>query len=169
MDGREEFLPTPTEANASFDGEVGAGLDPAGQVRSPLGSTGIVDGRDGLRHAAVDAPGGSGGGGVIDGPGSDSSPRGLARGAEHAGPAGRGGEVDPLVREREPVRDMAADRVVPRAGGDMLGGMVFPAALLAMQVGALRLITDLDAPWPSQLGAFLIWLAGCAAFFLSQH
>jgi hypothetical protein len=50
--------------------------------------------------------------------------------------------------------------------------MLRPAALLALQVGALTLIGEpADAPWPNQFRAMLFWLAGCVllSLFLSRR
>jgi hypothetical protein len=166
--------PTPTEAEATFetaDGE-GLGVDHRGSsTRGPIeaGGGGDLSSHDlsgcGPAHSTGAA-----------GLGSDSrspSPRPLARALRGADPAGgrARGVVDPLVREREPAaRGMAAE--LPRAGDGLLGGMLRPAAFLALQVGALTLISEpADAPWPNQFGAMLFWLAGCVllSLFLSRR
>jgi hypothetical protein len=183
-----------TEAEVTFEtagGEVVAGLDLVGEAGVDLGGSstpgsieaggGDLSSHDlsGLAGGGPAHPAGSGGD-VINGLGSDGrspSPRPLARalrGAERVGgadPAGRARAVDHLVREREPAaRGVAAE--FPRAGDDLLGGMLRPAALLALQVGALTLIGEpADAPWPNQFRAMLFWLAGCVllSLFLSRR
>lgn len=194
MHGGGKKAPAPA-AGSTFDGNIPR-LEPVGQAGvdfDGLGSTGLGLGdlrprdqylsapaRVRLGYAVDEAP--SERGGVNDddlGPDSSSAHGTLwADGAGcvggGAGPApvfariGRG--VDPFLMpdEREPAAAAAAADL-PRAGHDMLAGIMRPAALLVMQVGALTLITDLDAPWPNQFGAFLIWLAGCVALFLSRH
>jgi hypothetical protein len=170
------------EAEVTFEtagGEVVAGLDLVGEAGVDLGGSstpgsieaggGDLSSHDlsGLAGGGPAHPAGSGGD-VINGLASDGrspSPRPLAR-------ALRGARaVDHLVREREPAaRGVAAE--FPRAGDDLLGGMLRPAALLALQVGALTLIGEpADAPWPNQFRAMLFWLAGCVllSLFLSRR
>ncbi|PUZ76409.1 hypothetical protein GQ55_1G288300 [Panicum hallii var. hallii] len=95
-------------------------------------------------------------------------------GAQHvgcAGPAPAGRRGDPHGPERDPLGAIAREMQVPgdfrsAAGGDR-GGMTRHLALLFLLLGAVTLAGKPDAPWLSQLGALLAWLAGCILLFLS--
>ncbi|KAG2652110.1 hypothetical protein PVAP13_1NG333300 [Panicum virgatum] len=167
------------QAGVDFIGQGSVGLG-GGELR-PQGLSGHGSGG---RDHALDAPAPPGGGldNAFDAPGPGlgrGSPDGrLTRpllGAQHVGgavqaPAGRRG--DPHGPERAALgvieREVQVTADFRRAAGGDRGGMTRHLARLFLLLGAMTTLAgEPGAPWLSQLGALLAWLAGCILLFLS--
>jgi len=162
MGTREDGVKKDPAAAAAGDGGL-SGARPVGQAGVDFSGQGTV-GPGGVELRPRDLFGLGGGGATGFASGSGPGP---------GAPAGRRG--DPHGPERDPLGVIAREARVPAdfrgaaAAGDRGGTMTRRhLALLFLLLGATTLAAgEPDAPWLSQFGALLAWLAGCILLFLS--